>query len=285
MSWSLPESVPGHAPDDGLVTMRAQMDAFMIPGDLDGVTSETRVVGGTECVVLSPPEPTASVIYLHGGGYRLGHAPSWVGFCAPLARAANAEFFIVDYPLAPEHPFPDALVATAGVCDAVNETTSGSVFVAGDSAGGGLAASLTLAAIDNGKPLPAGLILISPWLDLTLEAESLSTNASTDQFVSLESIQPAADAFVAGRDPKDPLISPLFGIVDEFPPVLIFASRSETLVDDSLAFRVKLEDAGIDVTAYFPEGMQHVWPTLFPELDESKVAVETIIDFIERFSD
>jgi acetyl esterase/lipase len=285
MTWSIPAEREGRAPDLSLIERRRQAAAMMsAPVTVEGVQISEQEIGGRSCTICDVEDPLASVVYLHGGGYRLGEARSWAGFCAPLALATRSRFVLVDYRLAPEHPFPAALSDSAAVYGSIISEGDGPVFVSGDSAGGGLAAAVALAARSTEHVTPRGVILISPWLDLTLSAPSFVTNADSDQFFPLDSARVAVESYLADSDPFEPLASPLFGDLSEFPPTLMMAGGAETLLDDALRFRDRLEDEGVDVTGYFPPAMQHVWPTLFPDLPESRVAREAIVEFVDRLA-
>jgi acetyl esterase/lipase len=156
----------------------------------------------------------------------------------------------------------------------------GPLFVAGDSAGGGLAIALTVAAGQSRQPLPDGVIVLSPWADLTLRSETFATRAETDQFFPRDSAVEAAESYLQGANPRDPLASPLLADLTGFPKTLIFAGGAETLLGDGLSLCTALVAAGSSVEAHFPAGMQHVWPTLFPDLPESIDAMAAITRFI-----
>jgi len=167
------------------------------------------------------------------------------------------------------------------VFDALAADHVGPLFVAGDSAGGGLAIALTVAAGQSDRPLPDGLIVLSPWVDLTLRSETFATRAETDQLFPKDSAAEAAESYLQGADPRHPLASPLLADHTGFPKTLIFAGGSETLLGDGLSLCASLVTAGASVEAHFPAGMQHVWPTLFPDLPESIEAMAAITRFIK----
>jgi monoterpene epsilon-lactone hydrolase len=282
MSWNLPpERAGAPAPEslvarrDGAATMMADKPAA------PGTTAQDEIIGGVGCVVCRPSAPTSTVLYLHGGGYRLGAARSWVSFATSLAAAADTQVVIVDYRLAPEHPFPAALHDAAAVFESLQADHVGPLFVAGDSAGGGLAIALTVAAKQSRQALPDGLIVLSPWADLTLGSETFATRAETDQFFPKDSAAEAAESYLQGADAHDPLASPLLADLANFPKTVIFAGGAETLLGDGLTLCTALVTAGTSVEAHFPAGMQHVWPTLFPDLPESIDAMAAMTRFIK----
>ncbi len=246
-----------------------------------GTTAQDETIGGVGCVVCRPSAPTSTVLYLHGGGYRLGAARSWTSFATGLAAAADTQVVIAGYRLAPEHPFPAALHDAAAVFDSLQTDHVGPLLVAGDSAGGGLAIALSVAAGQSRRPLPDGLIVLSPWVDLTLRSETFATRADTDQLFPRDSAAEAAESYLQGADPRDPLASPLLADLTGFPKTLIFAGGAETLLGDGLSLCAALVTAGASVEAHFPAGMQHVWPTIFPDLPESIDAMAAITRFIQ----
>jgi acetyl esterase/lipase len=281
MSWNLPPERTGLPAPESLTARRDGAAAVMADKPTaPGTTAQDETIGGVGCVVCRPAAPTSTVLYLHGGGYRLGAARSWTSFATGLAAAADTQVVIADYRLAPEHPFPAALHDAAAVFEALQADHVGPLFVAGDSAGGGLAVALTVAASQSRQPLPDGLIVLSPWVDLTLRSETFATRADTDQFFPRDSAAEAAESYLQGADPRDPLASPLLADLTGFPKTLIFAGGAETLLGDGLSLCTALVAAGSSVEAHFPAGMQHVWPTLFPDLPESIDAMAAITRFI-----
>jgi epsilon-lactone hydrolase len=282
MSWNLPPERAGAPAPESLIARRDGAAAMMADKPVaPGTTARDETIGGVGCVVCRPSVPTSTVLYLHGGGYRLGAARSWISFATSVAAAATTNVVIVEYRLAPEHPFPAALHDAAAVYDALQGDHVGPLFVAGDSAGGGLAIALTVAAGQSGQSRPDGLIVLSPWADLTLRSETFTTRADTDQLFPRDSAVEAAASYLQGADPGDPLASPLLADLADFPRTLIFAGGAETLLGDGLSLCNALVTAGASVEAHFPAGMQHVWPTLFPDLPESIDAMAAITRFIK----
>jgi monoterpene epsilon-lactone hydrolase len=283
MTWNLPPERAGQPAPDALVARRDGAAAMMADKPpAPGTTARDETIAGVACVVCSPPEPTSTVLYLHGGGYRLGAARSWISFATGMAAAATTQVVIADYRLAPEYPFPAALHDAAAVFESLLANHIGPLLVAGDSAGGGLAVALAVAAQQSGMPLPDGLIVLSPWADMTLSSDTFTTRAGSDQFFPKESAAEAAESYLQGIDPHDSLASPLLADVAGFPPTLVFAGGSETLLGDGVTLCTRLVDAGVSVEGHFPAGMQHVWPTLFPDLPESQDAMAAITRFIGR---
>ena len=176
---------------------------------------------------------------------------------------------------------PDCATALA-VYDAVREAATLPVLVGGDSAGGGLATSLVAAALASRQPLPGGVVLFSPWLDLTVSATSYDSRAHSDMLFSASRATEAAQLYLQGWDPRDPLASPVLADLYGFPPALVFVGSEEVLLDDALALTRALAEAGSTVALHATAGMQHVWPSIQPELDESKTALRQLGEFVAQ---
>lgn len=224
------------------------------------------------------------LVYFHGGGFRICSARAYRAHGSQLAKACQARVLLVDYRLAPEHPFPaaveDAVRAYRWVLD--QGVDPARIVAGGDSAGGGLTASLLLAAKQQGLPLLAGGILLSAWLDLTNEADSYERNASTDMLFGKSSAVEAAELYLQGQDPRDPLASPRFADWAGMPPLLVLNGSIECLADDSDRITETARAAGVDVTHTVYEGMPHVWQTNYPAFPEAVQAVEEMAAFIAR---
>src|SRR4051794_14893611 len=172
----------GAAAPAALTQQRSQIDAAMGQLPLAPGTTATAVdAGGVPAIlcVRDGGEGDPVLVYFHGGGYRLGSALAWRSYGTHLAAACRARVLVVDYRLAPEHPFPAAVEdAVASYRWALDQSGAGGVvIVGGDSAGGGLAAALVVAAASRGLTLPAAAVCLSPWADLTNTAATFSSNA------------------------------------------------------------------------------------------------------------
>jgi len=281
--WKLPPERSGHDASHALAERRASMAGATMPGAdaPDGIKPSAVTCGRVRAFVCEPAAPECTFVYLHGGGYRLGEAANWTPFGSRLAQAASARVVLVDYKLAPEHPFPSAI---HDVVAAYDDVRAGElpVVVGGDSAGGGLAAALTVACVDSGVEVPAGLVLLSPWLDLTVHAGTFESRRTRDQLFSAEAATEAAESYLQGVAPDDPLASPLFADLRGFPPTLLFAGGAEVLLEDTLAFATRLGQADVTFECHVARDMQHVWPTIFPDLVESQRALSDIVEFVTR---
>jgi acetyl esterase/lipase len=211
----------------------------------------------------------------------MGSAAASTAFASRLARATRRLVMVVEYRLAPEHPFPAGLTDAAAVYEQVLRTSDAPLLL-GDSAGGGLAAALTVAAAGTGLPPPAALVLLSPWLDLSCTAPTFQSRAATDQLFSLGAAREAATMYLQGHDAVDPLTSPLRAELAEWPPTLLMASTDEVLLQDSISFAALLALSGNDLTCWFRRGVPHAWPAVFPDLPESTMALAAVEAFASR---
>jgi monoterpene epsilon-lactone hydrolase len=254
---------------------------FPTPADVvvDHVTAPARPAEW-----LQPPgaRPDAAVLYLHGGGYVIGSPRSHRHLAAAIAHAAGAPALLLDYRLAPEHPFPaaldDALAAYEWLLG--RGLAAGRLVVAGDSAGGGLTIATLLAARDRGLPRPAAGVCISPWVDLTCSGATYVTKAAVDPIVTRESVDMMADAYAGRSDRKAPLVSPLHADLRDLPPLLVQVGSDEVLLDDALGLAERARAAGVDVTLEEWPTMIHVWHWFLPMLAEAERAVGVIGSFV-----
>lgn len=221
------------------------------------------------------------MMYLHGGGYVCGTREYAKGFASVLSAECGMKVASVEYRLAPEDPFPAALndVYDAYCAILAKGMEPERIIVAGESAGGGLAYALCLKLRDEGKPLPAGIVAISPWCDLTLSGESYSRNVDADPSITQERLAFFSDCYVGAyskeevpkikritAQPKgdvnkkrDPYVSPLFGDLEGMPPSIIFAGEDELLFSDAQDMRDKLFACGCDVTLVAKPNMWHAY--------------------------
>lgn len=268
-------------------TRRAQFEAqrALIPLPSD-VQVEAITVGSVAAEWVRTPESDEHqvVLYIHGGGFVWGSCASSRLVAATFARVAQARVLVPDYRLAPEHPFP----AAPQDCLAAYHWLLGSgvspehLVVVGDSAGGGLVLALLAKLAQEVLPQPAGIVLISPWLDLTLSGDSYIRNAQADFMESRDLLLEMRQSYLGGHDPHSPLVSPLFADVSGLPPLLIYAGSDELLVDDAIRFAERLRQVGGPVELQIGEGFWHTWPitaTMRP-FPEGTQALEHIGAFV-----
>lgn len=275
ISVALPPERPGYAADASLVEKRSRFTAPAYEGKIPLVRRE---LGGVPCRVLSGGD-SAAIVYLHGGGYRMGSAAAYTAYGARLAAAAQAQIILVDYRLAPEAPFPAALHDAVSVYEAVRaQWPDRHVAAAGDSAGGGLAASLSVAAAAVGEEGPDSLALLSPWLDLA--SDSKYYLSATDPLFDQSTALSARDAYLQGHDVDDPFVSPLCVDGAVFPSALVQIGTAESLLGDAIAFTELLSSAGVSCRLEAMAGRGHTWPLTEPGHPDSHTAITNFGHFI-----
>lgn len=251
----------------------AQMAAVPLPPDVIFAPAKQ---GG---LWVDAPSSRADrvLLWLHGGAFVLGSAQSYRGLGAGIARASGCRVLLLDYALAPEHPFPAGLDDTLAALEGMI-STGATVAIGGDSAGGNLAVAAVQARLDEGKSAPAAVWLVSPYLDLTHAGATVATRAPLDPFVDPATMPMTAATYLGAHDPADPRASPLFGTTEGFPPTLIQVGSDEVLFDDSRRFAARLTDC------CFQEwiGMIHVWPLFAGRIDEAEWAIAQGGAFLRR---
>jgi monoterpene epsilon-lactone hydrolase len=244
--------------------------------DANGVPAEWIVADGARDDVV--------IVYFHGGGYVMGSLDTHRGHCARLSRAARARVLSVDYRLGPEHPHPVAVEDAVAAVRFVRATgvEPGRTAIAGDSAGGGLTLATLVALRDAGDPTPAAGLCVSPWTDLALTGDSLETKAAEDPMVRGGDLALMADAYLAGRDPKTPLASPLYADLGGLPPLLLQVGSAEILLDDAVRVAERARKASVQAELRVWPDMIHVWHAFADLLPEGREAVEEMAVFLEK---
>lgn len=247
---------------------------------------ESGMVGGVFGEWITPRSAASDrvLLYLHGGGYVLRTPRVHRVLVARLAQAAGVRAFMVDYRLAPEHPFPaavnDATAAYRGLLDAGFAPER--IIVAGDSAGGGLTAALLVNLRDIDAPLPAAACIMSGLLDCTFSDPATAALQTHDPFLRLQDVRAMAAAYFGDHDPYDPLVSPLYADLKGLPPLLVYAGECEILRADALHFAEKAQVAGVEVAHKIWPGMLHAFPLFAGFVPEGKTAIAEIGAFFRQ---
>lgn len=219
-----------------------------------------------------------TILYLHGGAFVMGSPASYRSRALRLSYRCGAEVFVPDYRLAPEHPFPAALDDALAAWRRVRTLRSHvPAFVAGDSAGGGLALSLMVRLRQLGEPSPNGAVLLSPWTNLS---DSAGASRHRDLWLSREHLTCWARYYVGQADPREALISPSFADLSGLPPLLVLVGEDELLAEDVRRLVDRARASGTDARLLMGKGMQHDWPLTLPWLAESRRAWGEIANFI-----
>jgi monoterpene epsilon-lactone hydrolase len=259
-------------------------DVTAEPGGVDYIETEADGVR----VSWAAPHGAADdrvVLCLHGGGFVGGSIYTHRKLFGHLAKAAGVRALSVDYRRTPEHRYPapldDATSAYRWLLESQG-VAPGRIVFAGDSAGAGLAVTATLRARAEGRPLPAGLLLLSPWVDLAATGASLVTNRDTDILfggttpMDVEGL--VAMFLPPSVDRRDPLVSPLYADLTGLPPMYVQVSGAEMLLDDSRRFVERADKAGVDAQLDVFDDQQHTFQMLAgraPEADDAVAKLAT----------
>ncbi|MGI6225628.1 MAG: alpha/beta hydrolase [Peptococcales bacterium] len=237
-----------------------------------------------EWILLSEEASKDKVmLYFHGGGYVSGSCNTHRAVTAKFVKGSGIGALLFEYRLAPEDPYPaaleDALKAYKWLLD--RGTSPSKIVFVGDSAGGGLCLATLLLLRDRGLPLPVAAVAISPVTDLKCTGETYITKVK-ECLSPVGMAQAIAKHYAGDKDPGLPYISPLYGDLQELPPLLIYAGEDETLCDDAVRFAEKAKNAGVDITLRVGERMFHCYPAMAPLFPEATKALKEICLFVRE---
>jgi monoterpene epsilon-lactone hydrolase len=277
---------PNSEPHTSVADVRRRLALLerLVAGPPTGTEKIWLNVGGARAIRVATPISLGDrhILYLHGGAYVAGSPSLYRDFIWRIALAARARVLCIDYRLAPEHPFPAALD------DAVNayhwllaeDADPRHIAFMGDSSGGGLVFATLLRLRDQGAPLPAAAVALSPWIDLALTGQSVRRNRHADSMLNAEEGPRLAASYLAGADPRTPYASPLYGDPSGLPPTLIQVGSEEILLDDSIRFVDRMRAAGCEVELDIWPRMPHVWQIWARVMPEARNAIERIGAFL-----
>jgi len=240
--------------------------------------------GGVKSEWVTAPGADAgrAVLYLHGGGYVIGSINTHRDLASRISRATKARVLLIDYRLAPEHPFPAAVEDSVAAYRwmLAQGLKPSRIAVAGDSAGGGLTVATLVAIRDAKLAVPAAGVCLSPWIDLEGIGDSMKSKASVDPMVQKEGLLEMAAHYLNGQDARSPLAAPLYADLAGLPPLLVQVGTAETLLDDSTRLAERARKAGVKVTLEPWNDMIHVFQVFAPMLDEGQQAIDKIGEFV-----
>lgn len=286
LRWNFKRRKPNYNLDDETIGLRTRkfltnprLIPKTLPKDVKISGFDSNGVKG-EMIEREGFERDKILLYFHGGGYIGGSVETYRRMTMALAKRTKRRVFALDYRLAPEHRFP------AAVEDGVNcykhflqEFAPENIAIAGDSAGGGLTLATLLKARDEGLPMPKAGICYSPYTDMTASGKTLDSNERTDVMFFAAGIRRSVKIYTGENDPRNPYASPVFADFTGLPPLQIFASEAEILLDDALRVAEKAKNDGVKVDLQVWKKLPHVW-TIFVNLPESKKALQMTADFI-----
>jgi monoterpene epsilon-lactone hydrolase len=242
-----------------------------------------RATSSGSAYVVAPREATTELrlIYLHGGAFQLDLLKEHWPILGGLAARTGVELTVPLYPLAPEHDWQPAFAMIDALYgEMVAAVGAQNVVIAGDSAGGGIALSLCQWWRDRGTPLPARLVLISPWADATVGDPAQIEIAKRDYILSIDRLREAGHSWAGARNTNDPVVSPLFGSLAGLPPMLVLAGTDDILVSDARRLATSARASGTTLRLSEYPGMFHVW--LAAPIPEAEQALDEAAAFILR---
>ena len=269
--------------------LRTTYDTFIAQTPLDpAVTFDEVNAGDVRGWWCRPKEAGQgrAILYLHGGMYGMGSALAYRGLASQIAARAGLATFVLDYPLAPEHPFPAAAdnvvrarawLATQGIRQ---------IACVGDSSGGGL--SLVTASAKQVEPSPeqspaiVGCAVFSPWTDLALTGLTFLQPELDDTLLAREALAGSAKAYAGATDPREPKVSPLYDVPRELPPIYIQVGTRELLLDDARRYAATAASQGVRVQLDIWEELHHVFQLNVQELASSRRALDLAAAFVQR---
>lgn len=250
-----------------------------------GILNQPVTAGGVAAEWVHPREtPKEKVLlYLHGGAYVMGSCNSHRAMVAHIARACGMRGLLLDYRLAPEHPYPAAVIDTVSAYRwlLVNGIEPGNIIIAGDGTGGGLALATLISLRDAGDPLPVAALCLTPWTDLAWTSESLKTRAKVDPCLTPGMLS-LGSHYVGENDPCLPLISPLYADLQGLPPLLIQAGDDDIMLNDATRLAERAKEAGVDVTLEVWDRMWSAFHLHTPKLPEARRAIDAIGAFARQ---
>lgn len=229
-------------------------------------------------------EATQLILHIHGGAFFLGSMNTHRAFLTHMAARTQMQVIHLNYPLAPENPYPEALDALFDVYQTLlsQGIQPKDIILSGDSCGANLVVALALKIQAEGLSQVSGLILLSPFLDLTLTSESLRYNQRHDALLSIDALETGIDYYLPSSfDPADPFVSPLFADPTGLPPMLIQVGSKEILLDDGKRFYEKAKAAGVKAQFKLYTGMWHNFQ-MFTMFDEAQQALDDLAHFAQR---
>ena len=275
-------------PIGGHPTVQAMRENFEQMTTLFPVAADVKCepvnAGGVKSEWVTAPGADAgrAVLYLHGGGYVIGSINTHRDLASRISRATKARVLLIDYRLAPEHPFPAAVEDSVAAYRwmLAQGLKPSRIAVAGDSAGGGLTVATLVAIRDAKLASPAAGVCLSPWIDLEGIGDSMKSKAAADPMVQREGLVEMAAHYLNGQDARTPLAAPLYADLAGLPPLLVQVGTAETLLDDSTRLAERARKAGVKVTLEAHEDMIHVFQVFAPMLDEAQQAIDKIGEFV-----
>lgn len=256
-------------------------DAHVLAGVPREVIQEWDTVAGTRCLRIRPARAKgdAEIIFLHGGAYCLMSAMTHHRLAGHIANVTGTEVIVPDYSLAPERPYPTARNECQAIIVERREIGPKFQCVMGDSAGGGLALSSVCSLRDAGAQLPNLMVLMSPWLDLTLSGEAIITGCSLDPILTESNLRACVELYCTPSETELPGVSPLFAALHGLPPTLVQAASKDLVRDDAIRLSQLWPDDGLSLRTY--DDMLHSFQMFAGDMPEADEALQDAADFVQ----
>lgn len=247
-----------------------------------------------EFIIANEASPDNRILYVHGGGLVAGSSSTHAPLVSRLAKATGMTVFTLDYPLAPEYPYPAALESVVEAANwlmehtynaevhGVSRSKAKNIFLMGDSAGAGLILAAAMQCYEALQQPIDGIVAICALTDFSASSESLVTNSDKDPLINPDIVSVLATLYAPGERPDSPQISPLFANYSRLPPTLLQVSDSEALLDDSVRFHYQAQAHQRQVHLRIYEGLPHVWHSFAPVLSEANIAIKEIQHFLNK---
>lgn len=241
-------------------------------------------VEGFPVFYLSPRAKPAdkqpkTILYLHGGSYLFTFTRQHWGFLTRLVEATGSTIIAPDYPLAPKHSYAHAYLLLTALYELITaDIDPGNLLFMGDSAGGGLALGFSMFLRDEGFPLPEKLVMLSPWLDITLTNPAIQEIDNQDPFLNVSALKKAGLAWAHGANPRKCLISPIYGRFDGLPELYLFIGTKDIMIADCRRLLGYCLASNVHLNYFEYENMLHVWMLLtFKEAKEAAAQIAEIV--------
>lgn len=257
---------------------------YTLPADLElQSTIKQDTLNGMQVFILSPTDTDSKkqILYLHGGAYINQPTNYHWKFLDKVVTGTNATITVPIYPKAPEHQYKESFDKVLPIYeDLLNVTESKNLVIMGDSAGGGLALALSQVLLENNIQQPSNIILLSPWLDITMKNPKIPSLEDKDPMLGAYGLEQMGKAWAGDKDPNNYMLSPINGAIKGLGKITLFVGTHELFLVDAQRFRDMATGQGVAINYFEYEKMNHVFP-VYP-IPEAKKATEQIVDIINK---
>jgi acetyl esterase/lipase len=253
------------------------------PSAKKNCNTEEVIIHGVNCYWMTPEKKKSEkiILYFHGGGFVCGPSLLQWRMLSHISKETGITSIMANYRMAPEHPYPAAMDDMMNIYrDLLLYREAENIIFMGDSAGAGLALSLAMKLRDEGISLPQKLVLLSPWLDVTMENPLIPEVEKLDQMLAVSGLVEAGKFYAGNENPLNPYVSPLFGTLEGLPPILLQIGTHDMLVCDCRILKEKADETGFFLNYEEWDEMFHVWMLNVPYLPEANRAVAKIEEFL-----